>query len=173
MLVLRGDAERGMVDWALSLALALYVGGLMQFYLPLRRLPDGGLWVVSLLVLSWVCDSCAFFVGRAFGRRRLAPRDQPEQVGRGGRGGPGRRRRWSAPPSGWCSAAALALMAGYGLAIGVATVVGDLAESGLEATDRCQRLGRLDPRPWRHPRPHGQPAVLRTDRLRLRAARFG
>jgi phosphatidate cytidylyltransferase len=139
VLVLRGDAEHGMVDWAVSLALALYVGGLMQYYLPLRRLPDGGLWVVALLVLSWVCDSCAYFVGRAFGRRRLAPRISPSKSVEGAVAG------LIGAIIGLVLNRGLGLMAGYGVAIGVATVVGDLAESGLKRQTGVKDSGVLIP----------------------------
>ncbi|MBV9355771.1 MAG: phosphatidate cytidylyltransferase [Chloroflexi bacterium] len=144
VLVLRGDAEHGMVDWALSVALALYVGGLMQFYLPLRRLPDGGLWVVSLLVLSWVCDSCAYFVGRAFGRRRLAPRISPSKSVEGAAAGLAGAALVGAI-IGLVVDHGAGLMAGYGLAIGVATVIGDLAESGLKRQTGVKDSGVLIP----------------------------
>jgi hypothetical protein len=61
-LLLRRQSEHALVEWALSLGLALYVGGLMQFYFPLRRIPTEipGFWVLALLILSWVCDSSAY-----------------------------------------------------------------------------------------------------------------
>jgi phosphatidate cytidylyltransferase len=143
-LVARGDADRGMVDWALSLALALYLGGLMAFYLPLRHRPDGAVWVIGLLVLSWVCDSCAYFVGRAVGRARLAPRISPSKSVEGAL-------------AGLAGAALVGLaiglvsqhpqlkMAGYGVAIGLATVVGDLAESLLKRQTGVKDSGVLIP----------------------------
>src|SRR5205814_1499840 len=78
-LLVRPNMDRALVDWALSLALALYLGGLMQFYMPLRRIPSDipGFWVIALLVLSWVCDTSAYFVGGAIGRLRLAQRVSP------------------------------------------------------------------------------------------------
>jgi len=81
-LLIRPTSERALVDWALSLSMALYLGGFMQFYVPLRGMPTSvlpGFWVMALLVLSWVCDSSAFFVGRAFGRTRLAPSISPKK----------------------------------------------------------------------------------------------
>jgi phosphatidate cytidylyltransferase len=129
-LLVRPTSQRTLVDWALSLGLALYLGGLMQFYLPLRRVPAPlpGFWVMALLGLSWVCDSSAFFVGRAIGRVRLAPAVSPKKSVEGA-------------VAGLLGAALVGLLlslpvgkpplllAGYGLAIGVATIVGDLVES--------------------------------------------
>jgi phosphatidate cytidylyltransferase len=36
------------------------------------RAPDGRWWLLFLLVLVWIADTAAFFVGRRWGRRRLA-----------------------------------------------------------------------------------------------------
>src|SRR5579871_933170 len=79
--LLHPTSERSLIDWALSVGLALYLGALMQFYMPLRAMPENfpGFWVMALLILSWVCDSSAFFVGRAIGRRRLAPSISPKK----------------------------------------------------------------------------------------------
>ena len=54
MPALSRNGDRALVDWALSLAVALYIGGLMQVYMPLRRVdaPVPGVWVMALLGLS-------------------------------------------------------------------------------------------------------------------------
>jgi phosphatidate cytidylyltransferase len=145
-LVLRQSSQRAMVDWALSLALALYVGGLMQFYFPLRRLPTDfpGFWVVALLVLSWVCDSSAFFVGRAFGRTRLAPLISPNKSVEGaiaGLVGAAVAGALLSLPTGLSAP----LLAGYGAAIGMATILGDLVESLLKRQTGVKDSGVLIP----------------------------
>jgi phosphatidate cytidylyltransferase len=145
-LLLRRSGDRALVDWALSLSLALYIGGLMQFYMPLRRVetPLPGFWVMALLGLSWVCDSSAFFVGRAFGRRRLAPTISPKKSVEGA-------------VAGLAGAALIGLLlslpvglppllvAGFGLAIGVATVLGDLVESLVKRQTGVKDSGVLIP----------------------------
>ena len=145
-MLVRPTSERALVDWALSLALALYLGGLMQFYLPLRGLPSGtpGAWVIGLLLLSWACDSTAYFVGRAFGRRRLAPTISPKKSVEGaiaGLVGAGAAGVLFALVFG----APALLSAGYGLAIGVATIVGDLVESLLKRQMGAKDSGVLIP----------------------------
>jgi phosphatidate cytidylyltransferase len=145
-LLVRPSSERSLVDWALSLGLALYLGGLMQFFFPLRRLTTEipGFWVMALLVLSWVCDSSAFFVGRAIGRIRLAPAISPRKSVEGAIAGLV-GAALVGPLLGTAVGLPPLLMAGYGLVIGVATVVGDLIESLIKRQTGVKDSGVLIP----------------------------
>jgi phosphatidate cytidylyltransferase len=145
-LVLRPTSERALVDWAVSLGLALYLGGLMQFYMPLRALPTQipGFWVIALLVLSWVCDSSAYFVGGAFGRRRLAPTISPNKSVEGALAGLA-AAAIVATLLGFAVQVSPLLMAGYGLAIAAATIVGDLVESLIKRQTGVKDSGVLIP----------------------------
>jgi phosphatidate cytidylyltransferase len=145
-LVMRPTSERGLIDWALSLGLAVYLGGLMQFYMPLRAVPTGfpGFWVMALLVLSWVCDSFAYFVGGAFGRRRLAPTISPKKSVEGALAGLA-AAAVVAPLLGLPLNLSPLLMAGYGLAIAAATIVGDLVESLIKRQTGVKDSGILIP----------------------------
>jgi phosphatidate cytidylyltransferase len=144
--LVRPTSERSLVDWSLSVGLALYLGGLMQFYMPLRAVPTSfpGFWVMALMVLSWVCDSSAFFVGGAIGHTRLAPAISPSKSLEGALAGlvaPTIVGSLIGLPFGvspW-------MMAGYGLAIGVATIVGDLIESLLKRQTGVKDSGVLIP----------------------------
>jgi phosphatidate cytidylyltransferase len=145
-LLARHSTDNALVDWALSLGLALYIGGLMQFYMPLRRIPSDfpGFWVVALLVLSWVCDSSAYFVGGAIGRARLAPRVSPAKSVEGaiaGLVGAALVGALLALPTGLSPL----LLGGYGLLIGLATIVGDLAESLIKRQTGVKDSGVLIP----------------------------
>jgi phosphatidate cytidylyltransferase len=144
VLLVRRTSERAMLDWALSLALALYLGGLMQFYAPLRQRPDGAFWVMALMGLSWVCDSAAFFVGRAYGRTPLAPHISPKKSREGAIAG----LIASAIVGGVLgpvSGHSAGLVLGYGAVIGLATIVGDLAESLLKRQTGVKDSGVLIP----------------------------
>jgi phosphatidate cytidylyltransferase len=145
-LLLRPTSERALVDWAVSLGLALYLGGLMQFYMPLRALPTQfpGFWVIALLVLSWVCDSSAYFVGGAFGRRRLAPAISPNKSVEGALAGLA-AAAIVATLLGFATQVSPLLMAGYGLAIAAATIVGDLVESFIKRQTGVKDSGVLIP----------------------------
>lgn len=146
-LLIRPTSARALVDWALSLALALYLGGFMLFYLPLRTefvSAWPGFWVMALLILSWVCDSSAFFVGRAIGHTPLAPSISPKKSREGAIAG------IVAPTMvGLLVATPLQVnplvMAGYGLAIALATIVGDLVESLIKRQTGVKDSGVLIP----------------------------
>jgi phosphatidate cytidylyltransferase len=146
VLLVHRRSERALIDWALSLGLALYVGGLMQFYMPLRTFGGGwpGYWVMALLVLSWVCDSSAYFIGGAFGRTPLAPDISPKKSVEGAIAGlvaPA----LVGPLLGWAGGVPLPLMAGYGLTIAIATIVGDLVESFVKRQTGVKDSGVLIP----------------------------
>ena len=62
----------------LLLGAASWLAGCWAALLILHRLqPSGPQLVMSLLVLIWVADSGAYFVGRRVGRHKLAPRVSP------------------------------------------------------------------------------------------------
>jgi phosphatidate cytidylyltransferase len=75
-----------LVDSAGTLMGTMYVGLLNYFYL-LRMLPDGWIWLIFTLAATWACDTAAYFVGKAFGRRRLAPELSPKKTLEGSLGG--------------------------------------------------------------------------------------
>jgi len=148
-LIVRPTSDRTLVDWSLSLGMALYLGGFMLFYLPLRfsfvaSQVWPGFWVMALLVLSWVCDSSAFFVGRAIGRTPLAPHVSPKKSVEGAVAG------LIAPTVvGLLAGLALhlnpLLAAGYGLVIAIGTIVGDLMESLIKRQTNVKDSGVLIP----------------------------
>jgi len=145
-LVVHPTSDRALVDWALSLGLALYLGGLMQFYMPLRRLSTDvpGFWVMALLILSWVCDSSAFFVGGAIGRIRLAPTISPKKSVEGAVAGLF-GAAIAGPLLGLLAGQPPLLMAGYGLVIALATIAGDLVESLIKRQTGVKDSGVLIP----------------------------
>jgi phosphatidate cytidylyltransferase len=146
LLLVHRTSERALIDWALSLGLALYIGGMMQFFIPLRAFPSTfpGAWVWTLLILSWVCDSSAYFIGGAFGHTPLAPSISPKKSVEGAVAG-------LIAPALVGPLLALPLQlppltaAGYGLAIAAATIVGDLVESFVKRQTGVKDSGILIP----------------------------
>jgi phosphatidate cytidylyltransferase len=80
-------APRLVSTWAAALAGVL---ALVPAWMALSRLVDfdrGPKWVLFALVLIWAADIGAFFVGRRFGRTRLAPNVSPGKTWEGVMGG--------------------------------------------------------------------------------------
>ncbi len=56
----------------------LYVFGAWRSAVSLRTLPEAGpYWLLFVLALNWIGDTAAFYVGRPFGRHKMAPRLSP------------------------------------------------------------------------------------------------
>ncbi|MDD3653064.1 MAG: phosphatidate cytidylyltransferase [Desulfotomaculaceae bacterium] len=75
-----------LLDSAGTLMGTLYVGLMSYFYL-IRTLPDGWIWLVFMFAGTWACDTAAYFLGKAFGKRRLAPVLSPKKTLEGAIGG--------------------------------------------------------------------------------------
>lgn len=93
----------------------------------------GGMTILTLFVSIWVCDSLAYFAGRAIGRRKLFPRVSPNKT-------------WEGAVAGYVGAVGVFLLAqAYllpymsttnaivcGSIVGIFGQIGDLAESLLK-----------------------------------------
>lgn len=124
--------ERAILHTALACLAILYVGGSIGFLVQLRLL-DGSLGIVplaSLIATVKMSDTGQYFVGRRFGRLKLAPRISPGKTWEGVAGGALFAIVtawfvfwWSGEPAGVFATIA------YALALAAAGIVGDLAES--------------------------------------------
>ncbi len=71
-------------DWALTVAGGLYLGFCGSCLLGLRGLwPDGLWWTMTVVSAILLADSGAYFVGMAWGRRKLAPSLSPGKTWEG------------------------------------------------------------------------------------------
>lgn len=73
------------IGWLLGAP--LYLGGLGSCLLLLFDRPDGGAWVLLAMILAFVSDTSAYFIGRAFGKRPLMPTVSPKKTVEGSIGG--------------------------------------------------------------------------------------
>jgi phosphatidate cytidylyltransferase len=85
----RYEAGRDQAGTDLSVTLAgfLYIGWLGGYLISVRRLPEGDWWVLLVLPAVWLADGGAFFVGRSYGRHKLAARLSPKKTWEGYLGG--------------------------------------------------------------------------------------
>lgn len=91
----RRSVEQAVLHISSTIFGVLYVGWLGSHFVLLRELPLlGGLdyrlgasFVFLAVLLTWSCDSGAYFVGRAIGRHPLLPRVSPKKTWEGAAGG--------------------------------------------------------------------------------------
>ena len=74
-------------DWSWTMGGLLYVGWLLGYLVALRGLEDGVNWTCFALFTIFATDTSAFFVGRAIGKRPLAPSISPRKTWEGALGG--------------------------------------------------------------------------------------
>jgi phosphatidate cytidylyltransferase len=105
------------------------------------RGPTLVLWLVLLVIAA---DIGAFFVGRAFGQRKLAPRVSPGKTWEGALGGLS-----TVALVAWGGAAHFGLLelpsVAFGCAVGIFSVVGDLTESMFKRAAGLKDSGALLP----------------------------
>ena len=65
----------------------LYVGATLSTLTMLHAAPRGGAWVLFSMFLAFLSDTGAYFAGRAFGKRPLAPTISPKKTVEGSIGG--------------------------------------------------------------------------------------
>lgn len=65
----------------------LYLPLLLAHLLLLRQLPAGREWIFLTLLVIMGCDSCAYFLGSKFGKRKLYPAVSPNKSVEGGLAG--------------------------------------------------------------------------------------
>ena len=153
--------ERALLSAAATVSGALYTGGTLAFGVFIRTLPEvrgtfpaqpaeGFLLLLLPVLVTWAGDTCAYFVGKNFGRRRLAPHVSPGKTVEGG-------------VAGLLGAVAMGFALGFllddyrnfpvapataaliGLFLGVAGQLGDLAESRLKREAGVKDSGSILP----------------------------
>lgn len=158
---LRHHERKGILaDWALTIAGALYIGGLASHIVlvrlletPLQPGPLSGLglapgagWLYLVCAVTWMQDTIAYFVGKSFGRNKMSPNLSPKKTWEGAAGGMA-----GAILGGilavWLCGLPIPLWAGalLGVAGGIIGPLGDLAESMIKRQAGLKDAGHLIP----------------------------
>lgn len=149
LLFFRKQLDGAMVDWSLTLAIAIYLGWPLSL-IPLLRgfeigFSDGLWWLLTLLLSVWGFDTGAFFAGHFFGRHKLAPNISPGKTWEGVVGGlivsVAASLLLTVRPLGVSWYLAILL----GLLIGFAATLGDLAESLIKRQTHVKDSGQFIP----------------------------
>jgi len=131
---------------ALLLLGVLYVGLLLGHFILTRALPSGEWLIFFVISVTWAGDTGAFYAGRTFGRRKLAPRISPNKTVEGLVGGLALSvlaafiaRYWFVPSFSPADCVAL------GLLLSLAGMLGDLTESAFKRSAGVKDSGSLIP----------------------------
>lgn len=152
----RGVTEQPLLAFSATITGAIYTGGLLSFALFLRHLPGtesalhGAALLVAPIFLTWTSDTFAYFVGRAFGTRKLIPKVSPGKTVQGAIGAVvgtilvavGYSYVLGRFPT-YVPGVGMAIA--FGLLISVAAQVGDLAESLFKRDAGVKDSGALLP----------------------------
>lgn len=113
----------------------------------------GSLYLLSLLILVWVADLAAFFVGRRFGKHKLAPTISPGKTREGAIAGVVAVVIWLLVSTAWAGSFAQDLLnhwswfgvVVWGIVLGSISVMGDLFESLLKRRAQVKDSSHLLP----------------------------
>jgi len=100
--------------------------------------------VLAVLVLVWIADTAAYFVGRAFGRHKLAPSISPGKTWEGAAGGMGGALVYAIVLAA-LSRGAWWTYLGIAAVLAVLSIVGDLFESAAKRQAGVKDSGTLLP----------------------------
>lgn len=139
--------RNAMMNWTWTLGGVFYVGWTMSHFVFLREMDDGRDWVFLALLGTFACDTSAYFIGRIFGRHRMAPVVSPGKTWEGAAGG---------LAGAVAAVVGIAILTdltevGYHLIIplafllGIFAQLGDLAESAIKRSAETKEAGNLIP----------------------------
>jgi phosphatidate cytidylyltransferase len=126
--ILQADMQGFLTGWALTVAGAVYIGGLLGHLILVRNLPQGLGWVLLTFAGTWTCDTAAYLAGVSLGKHGFFTRISPHKT-------------WEGAIGGFAAGILATALAGHllglalwqGFALGVVLVLGvtfgDLAES--------------------------------------------
>ncbi len=135
--------DQALVNTAVTTFGILYVAWFFSFFMKIRYLPNGALWVFYTILIIKLGDAAAYFFGKAFGKAKLAEHISPKKSVEGAIAG--------------ILATVLASLASkiylphidtmhflvMGIAIGFLSLLGDLAESLIKRDAGVKDSGNL------------------------------
>ncbi|MFQ5673560.1 MAG: phosphatidate cytidylyltransferase [Nitrospinales bacterium] len=144
--VLEKDIRTAFDQIAYTFLGIFYVAGLLGSFVLIRNLAEGQYYVFFVLLVVWLGDTAAYYVGRNFGRHPLAPVISPKKTVEGAVAG-----LTGSLAGGWIAQlwflpdVALAHCLIMALICGMIGQFGDLAESLLKRSARAKDSGSLIP----------------------------
>jgi len=78
-----GNQKQLLEDLSKTLMGIFYVAFLFSFWPKIRALPQGVYWIFLVFLIPWLSDTAAYFIGRAYGKRKLTPAISPNKTQEG------------------------------------------------------------------------------------------
>lgn len=79
--------EEAALDLGITFGGVVYVAFLGSYFIATRALPGGEWWMLVVFTSIWWADTGGYFIGKAFGRHKMAPRLSPKKSWEGYFGG--------------------------------------------------------------------------------------
>jgi phosphatidate cytidylyltransferase len=145
-LLILQNKDGAFTSWAWVVAGIVYIGWMLSYWSELRNLENGrGLAYWSMLTIM-MSDTCAFFVGRTWGKHRMAPSISPKKT-------------WEGAAGGLLGGIIVSIILGilftlpftywqlviFGFGISVVAQIGDMVESLLKRNTTVKDSGKLLP----------------------------
>ncbi|MHB1356652.1 MAG: phosphatidate cytidylyltransferase, partial [Anaerolineae bacterium] len=83
----KNNAPGSLSSWALTIAGGIYIGYPIGTILRLRAMDQGLVWLILVLLGTWICDTGAYFVGVRWGKHKFFPMISPKKTWEGALGG--------------------------------------------------------------------------------------
>lgn len=132
--------------WPLVAGGPFYLGAALAYAVLLRGNEDGALWLSLALAATFTVDTSAYFVGKAFGKHRMAPSISPGKTWEGAVAGLlGGILGFIVLSPLFSLSLAIWKAALMGMAVGLGAQAGDLLESALKRATSAKQSGRLVP----------------------------
>jgi phosphatidate cytidylyltransferase len=127
--ILHQDTRGFLTSWAITLTGALYVGGLLGHLISLRNLPRGFEWLLLTCIVTWTCDTGAYFAGSLWGKHGFFTHISPHKT-------------WEGAIAGFATGIVAALIVGHfvGLALWQSLALGAILVLGVTAGDLAESL---------------------------------
>jgi len=82
-LLVKMPLQQSLKEGAITMTGLLYIGLTLSYLVMIRLLPQGEWFLLFLLLVTWAADTGAYYVGRRFGKHKLAPIVSPGKTWEG------------------------------------------------------------------------------------------
>ena len=127
-------------NWVWTIIPVFYLGWTLRHYVILMDLPVGKQWTLLAMLPTAACDTMAYFVGKIWGKHKLAPSISPNKT-------------WEGATGGFCAAVGTTVLLtfifrkfssgfllGYGTALILGCLIGIFAQLGDLLCSRIKRI---------------------------------